>query len=76
MTVGELLIYSRQVVEVLFFFLPLCLSVTVVHMFFKATRAMSKVMVKFRRYHSLNVKREEKKRVRGCLLKLILNKIN
>lgn len=54
----------HQVGGVLFFLL-LCLSVTVVHMFFRATRAMSKVMVKLRRYHSLDVKRREKKRIRG-----------
>lgn len=44
---------SRQVVGVL---LLLLLSVTVFHMLFSATRAMSKVMVKLRRYHCLDIK--------------------
>jgi len=34
-------------------FLRSHLSVKVLHVFFRATRAMSKVMVKLRRYHSL-----------------------
>lgn len=54
MKVGEYFI-PYQVVVVLFF-LRLHLLVTVIHMFFNATRAMSKVMVKFRRYHSLERK--------------------
>ena len=41
------------------------LSLTVFHRLRRATRAMSKVMVKFRRYHSLDIK--ENKRVHFSL---------
>lgn len=53
MRVGENFI-CHQVVGVLL--LLLLLSVTYFHMLFSATRAMSKVMVKLRRYHCLNIK--------------------
>lgn len=38
----------------------LLLSVTRLHTEFRVTRAMSKVMVKLRRYHSLQVRQENK----------------
>lgn len=39
------------------FFLLLCLSVTVLHILFRVTRAKSKVMVKLRLYHSLDTQK-------------------
>lgn len=40
-------------------FLLLCLSVTVLHILFRVTRAKSKVMVKLRLYHSLDTQKTE-----------------
>ena len=56
---SEYIIYC-QVVGVLFFFL-LRLSVTVLHMLLRATRAISRVMVKFRLYHSLHEDDKDRK---------------
>lgn len=60
MRVGENFIFC-QVVGVLLL-LPL-LSVTYFHMLFSATRAMSKVMVRLRRYHCLNIKSRGRRRL-------------
>lgn len=57
---------ALHVLPVLFFLL-LLRSLTLLHMLFRVTRAMSKVMVKLRRYHSLgNQRKGQRKEEEVC----------